>query len=482
MTRGERVGVGRLSASERAVLPFYAVNTDAALAGLQRATVQFGHGSVEWASAMCDFGNALLGTGQHDRAADCFRQAAAVKPRDHESRKDRLTYLTNQGVALSWAGRHREAEKVLRRGLKERLTFYGREHAGYAFGLEPLAELLRRRGKLRDARPVAEEAVANLSRNGHERLASALVLRAAIIQAAGGGEPLFGDLRRLPDEVVAEVGLVAVQMTGPDEPVSEPLLVATIAVLDERLGPDHQATVRALSALANLGGAGRTEAIERVFASYERQGRQEDALTAELALALALAPEAAFRRYESAHARADRIGRPELRSQVLRNWGLALRDAGQAGPAEQRLTEAMHQGRLGSDNETLGRAAVALGVFLQHEERLDEAQAVLQEGLAAMDPAHPDAIVGRSHLGAARDGHTCGCDAGYLSDSLANAFREFVLARLPADLFDRLDVSIADGDFQVEVGLRRAPADGEIDRLNEVFTTAHAEFRQRLRR
>jgi len=456
------------------------VNTDAALAGLRTATAQFGQGSVEWASAQCDLGNALLGTGQPGRAADCFRQAASVKPRDDGSRKERLTYLTNLGVALGWAGRHREAEKELRRGLKERLALYGREHPGYAYGLEPLADLLRRRGKVRDARPLAEEAVATLRRNSHSQLPSALVLRATIILAGGTGEPLFSGLDQLPDAVVAEVGQIVAQMTGSGEPVSEPLLVGTIAVLDQRLGPDHQVTLNALSALANLGGGGRTEAIERVLASYERQGRQEDALTAELGLASAFSPEAAFRTYESALTRAERIGRPELRSQVLRNWGLALKEAGQAGPAEQRLTEAVHQGRLGSDNTTLGRAAVALGVFLQHQERLDEARTVLEEGLAAMDPVHPDAIIGRSHLGAARDGQTCGCDAGYLSDSLAVAFREFVLARMPADLLDRLDVSIADGDFQVAVGLRREPAAGEIEQLNEVITTAHAEFRRQL--
>jgi tetratricopeptide (TPR) repeat protein len=456
------------------------VTTDAALAELQTATAQFGHGSIEWASALCDLGNALLASGQPARAVNCFRQAASVKPRGEESRKDRLTYQTNLGVALSWTGRHREAEKELRRGLKERLAFYGREHPGYAFGLEPLADVLRRRGKIRDARPIIEEAVANLARNGHAQLASALVLRAAIIQASGTGDPLFAGLPQLPDAVVAEVGRIVVQMTGPGETVSEPLLIATIAVLDERLGADHQTTLNALSALANLGGGGRTQAIERVLASYERQGRHEDALMAELGLAFGFPPEAAFRTYESALARADRIGRPELRSKVLRNWGLALKEAGQAAPAEQRLTEAVREGRAGSDNEILGCAAVALGIFLQHQNRLDDARTALEEGLAALDPAHPDAIVGRGHLSAAKDGLTCGCDAGYLSDSMAAAFHDFVVTHLPADLLDRLAVTIADDEFKIEVALRRAPADGEIDRLNEIIATANAEFRQRL--
>jgi hypothetical protein len=44
-------------------------------------------------------------------------------------------------------GRRREAEKELRRGLTERLAFYGREYAGYAYGLEPMADLLRRRAR-----------------------------------------------------------------------------------------------------------------------------------------------------------------------------------------------------------------------------------------------------------------------------------------------------------------------------------------------
>jgi tetratricopeptide (TPR) repeat protein len=451
-----------------------------ALAGLQTATAQFGHGSVEWASALCDFGNALLSTDQSDRAADCFRQAASVKPRDDESRKDRLTYLTNLGVALSRAGRHREAEKELRRGLKERLALYGREHPGYAYGLEPLADLLRRRGKVRDARPLVDDAVAILRRHGHPQLPSAMVLRAVIILAGGTGEPLFAGLDRLPEEVVVEVGQIVVQVAGPGEPVSEPLLAGTIAVLDGRLGPDHQVTLNALSALANLGGGGRTEAIERVLASYERQGRQEDALAAELGLAAAFSPAEAFRTYEAALARADRIGRPDLRSRVLRDWGVTLNENGQAGPAELRLTEAVRVGRLGSDNEIVGRAAVALGVLLQHQERLGEACTAFEEGLAALDPIHPDAIIGRGHLEAARDGKTCGCDSGYLSGAMAVAFREFVLSRLPADLLDRLDVSIVDGDFQIEVGLRREPTGDEIDRMNEVLTTAHAEFRRRI--
>ncbi|WP_405104065.1 tetratricopeptide repeat protein [Micromonospora sp. NBC_01412] len=141
---------------------------------LQAATDEHGHGSPEWASAQCDLGDVLLNADLLDRAVECYRRAVSAAPRDHGSRKDQLTYRLNLGLALRMAGRLDEAETELRQGVEERLAFYGREHAGYAFGLESLADLLRQRGDVAEARQVVEEAVANLWRNGHERVASAL--------------------------------------------------------------------------------------------------------------------------------------------------------------------------------------------------------------------------------------------------------------------------------------------------------------------
>ncbi|GAA3389211.1 hypothetical protein [Cryptosporangium minutisporangium] len=95
-----------------------------------------------------------------------------------------------------------------------------------------------------------------------------------------------------------------------------------------------------------------------------------------------------------------------------------------------------------------------------------------------LNPVHPDALIGRSHLGAVLEGRTCGC--GDLAGTIADAFREFVLTRLPADLLDRLDVTIVQGEFKIDVGLRREPTETELERLNDVVQTAHAEFRRRL--
>jgi tetratricopeptide (TPR) repeat protein len=315
-----------------------------------------------------------------------------------------------------------------------------------------------------------------------------LALRAEIVHAANTGEPLFVDLHQLPDGIVEQIGDSVIQRLDRNDPASRSLLTSLIPALEERLGMNHQATNNAWSALANLGRdlddqEGRVEAIERVLASYDRQGRHEDALMATVGLAMAQGDtgdvEAALRTYESAHARAERIGRPELRSQVLRDWGLALKDAGQVEPAGQRLTEAVSQARRGADHDTVGRACVALGLFLQHEGRLPEARTILEEGLAVMDPVHPHAIIGRSHLAAVVNGRTCGC--GDIDGTVADAFREFVITRLPADMLDRLDVAVADGEFTIEVELRRQATEAEIDRLNDVLQTAVAEFRHRLR-
>lgn len=452
---------------------------------LQAVAAQHGQGSQAWASAQCDLGNVLLNADQLDRAIECYRKAATASAADPQFRKDHLTYRLNLGQALRMAGRLDEAEAELRRGAQDRMAFYGREHPGYAFGLASLADVLLQRGDLRQARQVAEETVDNLWRNGHPNVASALALRAEIVAAEATGEPLFPPMDQLPDPLVEQVAQSVLDRHGKGDPAT--VLNALVTMLEARLGPDHQATLNALSVLANSGRdrgdqAGRVGAIQRVLASYDRQGLAEQALMAALGLAMAQSEvgdeDGALQTYASAYTRAERIGSPELASQVLRNWGLALREAGQTHLAEQRLGEAVAQARRGGDGETLGRADVALGLFLQHEGRLEQARTVLEEGLSVLDPVHPDALVGRSHLGAVLDGRTCGC--GDMETTVTDAFRDFVASRLPADLLARLDVAIADGDFKIDVALHRKPTADELERLNSVIGSAHAEFRRRL--
>ena len=456
---------------------------------LQRVEREHGRGSPAWASAQCDLGHVLLNCEQFDRAADCYREACSGPlPEDPEDLKDRITYRLNLGVALTHAGRLDEAAAELRRNLDERLAFYGREHAGYAYGLEPLADVLYRRGELGEARQAAEEAVAILRQDGHPRVAGALALRAEIITASGAGDAAFAGVEGLPDELVEQVAdEVQNRLRRTDPRTAAALLEDLAALLEARLGPDHQATLNTLSRLANVGRdlgdhRMRIATIRRVLDSYDRQGRREEALMAMQGLAMAEfdsgRTDAGLTSYAQALKRAQVVDRPEVTSQVLRNYGLALKEAGQADEAERRLREAVTEALRGADHEMLGRARIALGLFLQHQGRLEEARAIVAEALEGMDPAHPDAVVGRSHLGAIEEGRSCGC--GDMGGAVAEAFRRFVMHQLPEGLLRRFDVAVQDGDFKINVELSREPEPGELERIDRVIKTGYAEFRRRL--
>ncbi|MEU5878600.1 hypothetical protein [Spirillospora sp. NPDC047279] len=455
---------------------------------LHAAEASKGRGSPEWASLQCDLGNVLLNCGQPDRAVECYRHACAEVPADPAAYKDYLTYRLNLGLALQETGRLEESEIELRRGVDERLSFYGREHAGYAFGLEPLADVLLNRGDLPRARQVIEEAVANFWNNGHERVAGALALRADVMSAEGITGQLFAGLEPLPDELVDQMAHAVLNRAGRANPkAAQPVVAELVTALEARLGPDHQSTLNALSVLANLGretgdAAGRVTAIQRVLASYDRQGRVEDSVMAAQGLAMAYGEAgeqgASLRTYADALARAERVGHPELASQTLRNFGLALADAGHPGDAERRMAEAVALARRGADPEMLGRALIALGLFLQHQERIPDARSTTEEGLTFLDPAHPDAVTGRSHLGAMAQGRGCGC--GDMAGAVAESFRRFVIGQLPHDLLRDFDVRIVDGDFKINVELQREPSEAELQQLDRIIQTAHAEFRRRL--
>ena len=116
---------------------------------VQAAKQRHGRGSPEWASAQCDLDNILLSGNQANRAVECFRSACSGPvPNGSDARKDWLTYQLNLGFGLTMTGRLKEGETELRRNLRERLAFYGRQHAGYAFGLEALAGVLLERGNI----------------------------------------------------------------------------------------------------------------------------------------------------------------------------------------------------------------------------------------------------------------------------------------------------------------------------------------------
>lgn len=462
------------------------------LQAVREAEQRFGPGSPQTAVYRNELGTILLNLEQYDRAVEAYRAACAgPPPKADPDLRDRLTFLMNLGMALQYAGRLDEAEEALRRGVAGRREYYGTQHAGYGFGLEPLADLLLRQGKLAEAQAVIQETVETFWQTGHPRIATALALRAEIWKAAGVTAPPFAGLEGLPEEIIQDLGArVCSRVEEADPLVLRPVLADAMALCWHRLGEGHPVTLNLLAHQANLerelGPHGdhalRQEAIHRVIGIYERLGQEPDVIQTLQGLAVAQTDagqtDAALATYAAALARAERLPHGAQRSQVRRNYGLFLAELERRPEAEVQLRAAVQDAERVHDHEMLGRALVALGIFLQHDGRLDEAAPLLQQAARHLAPAHPDAICGRSHLEAIRTGAACGC--GNPEGAVAEAFRDFVLERLPRDLLEELHVGIDDGDFQINVALQREPTPEELEHLNRVMEHALAEFRKRL--
>src|SRR5262249_19103478 len=155
-----------------------AADAEALLARAARdAEGRFGRGSPAYAVAQNDLGNLHSYFGDLKRAAAAYRLACeGPLPAETQARRDRLTYLVNLAAALEGLGDLDGAERALRDSVAGRREFYGADHPGYAFGLEPLAALLLRRGKAQEALQALNDTVNNLWQNGHPRVASALAL------------------------------------------------------------------------------------------------------------------------------------------------------------------------------------------------------------------------------------------------------------------------------------------------------------------
>ncbi|WP_433379282.1 tetratricopeptide repeat protein [Actinoplanes sp. CA-142083] len=450
---------------------------------VRRAAEEHGEGSAAWATAQSDMGNVLLRAQQPAWAAECFRAAVSAPPGEDPQRH--LGYRLNLGIALALSGRLDEAAEALRESREGRLAHFGREHLGYAAGLEPLADVLLRLGDFAGALEAIDEAVPIFQGAGHPRVASAVALRGVILQADGRTGPLFPALKNLPDEQVERVAAIAVARVQRDiDPAAAYMLVAHLAnALRERLGPDHAATVSTFGALSQQAGErgdhnGRVAALRRVLAAYDRQDLAEEAVSAatDLARALSAAGETdkSLDTYEDAAARAERIGRAEGISQALFDWGLALQDAGRAEPAAERFGAALAAARRGDDRVLLGHVGAAYGICLQHLGRLAEARAALEECLTVMDPRDEAASAARGHLVALLDGEDCDCARARAA--LEEAYRDFVVSRTPDGLLARFDVRVVANNFMVDVEFQRQPAEDEVDRLNQVLQAGHAEF------
>jgi tetratricopeptide (TPR) repeat protein len=462
------------------------------LQAVRDADAAHGAGSPQLARAYNDFGSLLMQLGRYGAAVEAFKGACdGPTPTDEPARSDRLTYQANLGLALQFAEKFEDAERVLRENLDARKSVYGPEHVGYAFGQEALADLLLRQKKANDALELLNPAVATFLKNRHPRIAHALALRAEGLRANDRPEPPFAGLEPLPNEVIAEIGQIALSRVNLIDPsLSRVVLGDLDELLTKRFGDSHPLILRLVNAQADLeaeqGKAGdsrlRERAIRRAMTVSDRLGQPKESFKAVLALAQAQVeggkPEVALATYADAVKRAETMEDAALLAQARRGWGRLLADLKRTEGAERQLRAAVADADRAGETILAGRMRVALGVFLQHTGRNDDARPVLEEGVGKLVPAHPDAASARAHLSALAEGGPCGC--GSSGEALAVALREYVRGRLPSDLLKELVVTYAGDDFDVKVRLSRQPSGEEQQQLYDVINAGLDEFRAKI--
>jgi tetratricopeptide (TPR) repeat protein len=456
------------------------------------AEMKFGPQSPQYATAQNDRGRILTFLGQHATAVEAYRKAAELEfPGDPQATRDRLTYLMNLGQTLEWLNRLDEAEEALRRALKGRREFYGRDHPGHAFGLEPLAALLARKGNYSEALKYVSEAVRIFWKNNHVRVTTALVRRACILKEANQTTPPFAGLDTLSDSLIEEIVTDAIHTVLPDaDPAINRLVLKDLLGLAvPRLGEEHRQTINLLIALSNaertIGDAEAwAESVRRVLAIHDRLGQSGEALQAAQGLAMALSvagrKEEAEATYRDAVARAERVHDLSAQAQVARNFGLFLAEIERRDEATPLLRAAMAFAEKAGNQVESGRCRVALGIFLQHGEDLDEARELLAAALEKLHPAHPDALVGRSHLQAIEQKRSCGC--GDMSEAFCEALKKAMLGQFPAGLVDKLDVGLSEDRQNLDVGvhLDREPTEAELQLIERIVRHAREDFRKRI--
>jgi tetratricopeptide (TPR) repeat protein len=449
---------------------------------------QHGRASPQDAAAQFDLAKILVGVGDLRRAAEALREASTLQGADDPSTKDRLTYNMNLGEVLQRLGELEEAESVLRDGLLDREAFYGEEHPGYAFGLEPLADVLRQRGELEEAIELITEAVLVLWNHGHPHVVSALAKRASIAKALGG--EAFNQLETLPEELFERLVEEVLGRVELDEPrVALGVLTELQECVVRRRGPEESWLVNIVAAISSAARAAgdheaRREALRWLVDCQQTRGDAPQMINALLGLGLAEdeagMADAADASYRRALEAADQLGDPHVRTTVARNYGLFLAEHGRRDEAQVMLERALLLARETGDVPAVGKALVACGIFRQHEGQLDAARALLQEAIERLEPSHPDALFARSHLQAIDSGGSCGC--GDMGAAIGEALKAMVLEQCPPGLVDRLEVVLDEqSEPRFEVSLAREPQPGEATQLERVIHQATAELRQRIR-
>lgn len=372
-----------------------------------------------YAKALFLLSSVRLNIQDFDGGIEALREAAAIPGADHQTRRDQITYGWNLGMVLSRANRLEEAEQVLRSNLENRLAFYGREHAGYAFGLVNLAVVQWQLHRPADAVVLAEEAYSNLRGNNQKEQWEAAVLLGCVRGDLPVNDP--EPFRNLREAEPGDMGIAVSKLREWTEyrPAVE-MLPRLLALRDYLLAAGERYLEQA-------------EYVQYLIVQAAKAAKRHEVRIDALLWLIARHPEASDDsvdlRVGLANARQDLGDTPgellafdqacavaqhvpgKVYSDTLRNSGLAYRDAGQLEKGIALMRQALALARERQLPEQIGRACIALGVTLQHAKRIDEPLVLLKEGVEKLPLFDSIMIAGYSHIRAIEMGLTDCCEA-----------------------------------------------------------------------
>ena len=399
-----------------------------------------GDADARYAKALFQLATVRIAIDDRAGAVQALREAVAVPADDQAERKDQITYEWNLGQILARDGRAAEAIVVLRSNLVRREAFYGRRHAGYAFGQHILAEVLWIAREPAEAATLANEALANLQRNQQAEQWDACAVLGVVQCDLTPRPPPFAALAAADAQAWTQVAGKLEDLLS-CRPAAE-TLPAAIAFRDACLAdgaPGRAAAETAQRMVAHLAEGAqrhdlRLQALQWLLAAHPAA----DAMGVELRMALGNAHGAAGDRKQQSASYAAACTMAESQpgdclSRTLRNAGLGQRDAGDVDGGLAMLRRALEVARQRQLAEETGRACIALAVSLQHAKHSDGVEALLREGVGLLPLLDPDQVCGYSHLRAAELGlgDCCASTGAY---AVERAVQEFIARHIAPDL------------------------------------------------
>jgi tetratricopeptide (TPR) repeat protein len=450
--------------------------------------------SLEYEAASGDLATYLWLVGDATAAIETFDNiCSAPMPTDGDRLRNRLTQIMNFGELLITVGELDRAEQILQQGLAERLKYYGAEHPGYAYGLEPVAGVWLYQGKIEAALTAIDRTIDIFASSNHERLIGAIALRAEILKTAGVETYLFEDLEAGDRDWIAEFAnslLMRVKNFTPPQ-IAGKLLIDLAQLLEKKLDRDAEILLFTYSGIAEierqLGKDGnaqiRQASIQKIVDSYQRQGDLEGTISALMGLASARSDnaeiEAALKSYSRALALAESSEDPALSVHVMRNYGLFLKEIGQKSAAREMLSRSITIAQQHGLVDAIARGQIALGIFLQHEGEVESARQLLELGTVNLNPSDRDRVCGVNHLRAIEQGIPCCSEA--MPDTILASCREFVLSKISSAAVADLQISDNDG-LTVNLSFHEHISDDKKESIALQVDYALREFQQNLSR